>query len=110
MDQLKQEGVDHVSLCLVPGRSVVSDCTAHTDRRVRWILKLWYGHLNFLFNTAGQDFFKSRFRPRYEPRYLCVYPYNSVFSLISFLKVSGAFSINWRNLARNLLSRRTCAG
>ncbi|RLS59160.1 MAG: DUF2156 domain-containing protein [Planctomycetota bacterium] len=77
IDQLQDEGVQAISLCLVPGKGVNNKAMRGDDCRVRWLLGLWYKRLNFLFNTAGQDFFKSRFRPRYEDRFLCVYPGNS---------------------------------
>ena len=106
IDQLQQEGVSRVSLCLVPGRGVGTDLNKVSDARVRWMLDLWYRRLNFLFNTAGQDFFKSRFRPRYEERFLCVYPRNSLRSLISFLNTTGAIKPHWGNLWRQLFARR----
>lgn len=106
-DRLKSEGVRRVSLCLVPGKGVELDTAAEADARVRWLLKLWYGRLDLIFSASGQDYFKSRFRPTYIDRYLCVYPRNSWRSIISFVKTSGAFRINVWNLLRKLTVGRS---
>ena len=98
-DRLQNEGVRRVSLCLVPGRGIQHDTSATADARVRWLLGLWYGRLNLNFNASGQDYFKSHFRPRYVDRYICVYPYNSWVSILSFLRTSGALQINLGNCA-----------
>ena len=103
IDRMQSEGIQRVSLCLVPGKGVKQDRTVHSDAKLQWILSLWYSHLNIIFNTAGQDFFKSRFRPRYIDRYLCVAPHNSLFSAVSFLKTSGAIRPNIRNFLRRLI-------
>jgi phosphatidylglycerol lysyltransferase len=100
IDQLQAEGVAQVSLCLVPGRNVCSDGDVTCDRRIRWLLELWYKRLHWLFNVAGQDFFKSRFRPEYVERFLCVYPQNTWLSFLSFLKVAGGLHPDLKNLAR----------
>jgi phosphatidylglycerol lysyltransferase len=102
-DRLQTEGIRQVSLCLVPGKGVHLDTSDSADARVRWMLGIWYGRLNFLFNASGQDYFKSRFRPRYVDRYICVYPANSLNSIVSFLKTSGALRINVRNFVRQLV-------
>ncbi len=103
IDQLQAEGVRRVSLCLVLGRGVTKDGSAEADPRVRWLLGSAYSRLNLIFNSAGQDYFKSRFRPRYVDRYLCVTPHNSLSSIVSFMKTSGALRPNLRNLATRLL-------
>ncbi|MEQ9407121.1 MAG: DUF2156 domain-containing protein [Fuerstiella sp.] len=109
IDLLRDEGVEQVSLCLVPGRNVSSAAAGNGDWRVEKILSLWFNRLDFVFNAKGQDHFKSRFRPRYVDRYICIAPSNSVGSLWSFLKTTGAVNCNWRNLAaqfrRSLLGR-----
>lgn len=106
IDQLQSEGVQRVSLCLVPGKGVQLDRSENTSSLIRWILGFWYKNLNLIFNTAGQDFFKSRFRPTYVDRYLCVYPHNSLLSVASFLKTSGAHLPNLKNLTRKLCTRQ----
>lgn len=100
IDQLKAEGAEQISLCLVPGRNVKESNISHGDRRIAGIVSLWFNRLDFVFNAKGQDHFKARFRPQYESRYLCVAPKNSIGSLWSFLKTTGAINCNWRNLLR----------
>jgi len=101
-DRLQAQGVRRVSLCLVPGKGLQQETCETADARVRWLLGLWYGRLSLIFNASGQDYFKSRFRPRYVNRYICVYPRNSWTSILSFLKTSGALRVNIRNLARRV--------
>ena len=70
---------------------------------VRLAISLWYKRLNFLFNTRGQDHFKSRFRPRYVNRYLCVTPKTSVRSISSFLVTTGGIRPNVWKFAEKLV-------
>lgn len=100
IDQLKSEGAEQISLCLVPGRNVKESNIANGDPRIARVVSLWFNRLDFVFNAKGQDHFKSRFRPRYVSRYLCVAPKNSMGSLWSFLKTTGAVKCRWRNLIR----------
>lgn len=106
IDQLQSEGVSQVSLCVVPGKGVQQDCTKQSNPRIRWVMGFWYKRLNFIFNTAGQDFFKSRFRPRYVDRFVCAYPNNSLLAVASFIKTSGALRPNLMNLAHKCFSRQ----
>jgi phosphatidylglycerol lysyltransferase len=46
-----------------------------------------------VFDLAGIRHFKSRFRPRYENRYCCVYPKASFSSVFAFGLVSGLFNV-----------------
>lgn len=103
-DRLQCQGARSVSLCLVPGRGVHLDRAAEADARVRFLLGMWYGRLNILFNAAGQEYFKSRFRPRYTDRFVCVYPRNTMLSIASFLKTSGALDVNFKNLMTEVWS------
>jgi len=102
IDRLQAEGVSTVSLCLVPGRGMEEK----TDYPSHWMaslaMSLWYKRLNFLFNTRGQDHFKSRFRPRYVNRYICVTPKTSIRSIASFLVTTGGIRPSVGNLLRNL--------
>ena len=99
IDRLKDEGVEHVSLCLIPGRNVKQSTIENGDWRIQTVLSIWFDRMDFLFNAKGQDHFKSRFRPEYADRFLCVAPGNSITSLWSFLKTTGAINCNWGNLA-----------
>lgn len=102
IDQLAEEGCEQISLCLVPGRNVRKASIPAGDRRIQSMMSLWYGKLDFVFNVQGQDHFKSRFRPRYVDRYLCVAPGSSVRSFWSFLKTTGATQASWRNMTAEL--------
>jgi len=99
IDQLRHEGVEYVSLCLIPGRNVKHSTIGNGDWRIRTVLSIWFDRMDFVFNAKGQDHFKSRFRPEYADRFLCVAPRNSITSLWSFLKTTGAMNCNWVNLA-----------
>lgn len=105
IDQLQDEGVDRVSLCLVPGRGVEEWNGERTYKLTHTLLKLWYRRMNFLFNVRGQEHFKARFRPRFESRYLCVTPHSSLYSVYSFLKTVGALYPNYYNLACRIMGR-----
>lgn len=100
VDLLKTEGVEEVSLCLLLWKGTVS----YTGKRRSWLLYggLWLGyHLGDLFyNTKGMTHFKTRFRPTLSNSYLCVTPKTTVFSIMNFFSVTGAFSLNPRNLLR----------
>lgn len=102
IDQLGQEGCEQISLCLVPGRNVREAGIQAGDRRIQWMMSKWFGSLDFVFNVQGQDHFKSRFRPRYVDRYICVAPHNSVGSLWSFLRTTGATNASWTNMGKEL--------
>lgn len=106
IDQLQAENVEQVSLCLIPGRNVGRSPVEEGDWRIRKTLSLLFNRLDFVFNAKGQDHFKSRFRPRYVDRYLCVAPGNSMRSLWSFLKTTGAINGNHRNLLNQLRRRK----
>lgn len=102
IDQLGLEGCEQISLCLVPGRNVKEAGIQAGDRRIQWMMSKWFGSLDFMFNVQGQDHFKSRFRPRYVDRYLCVAPHNSMGSLWSFLRTTGATNASWTNMGKEL--------
>ncbi len=101
IDQLQQEGVRLVSLCLVPGKGATENPNPSSSFLVRFSLSMWYERLNFLFNTRGQNYFKTRFRPRFVNRYICVTPGTTPRSIMSFLGVAGALRPNILNIFRN---------
>ena len=102
IDQLQVEGIREVSLCLVPGKGVTREQAPEAHWMVRSVLDLWYTRMNFLFNARGQNYFKSRFRPEFRNRYVCVTPRSSIFSILSFVSTSGALSPHLGNITRNL--------
>lgn len=101
IDQLQSEGVAKVSLCIVLGKE---DEAAEPEGHwlIRYGLRMQYRNLNTMFNSQGQDYFKQRFRPKYEARYACVWPRSSPQSLLSFMKTSNALLPSPMNLARNM--------
>lgn len=102
IDRLQEEGVKTVSLCMVPGKGAGDSPQPTSSFLVKFSLSLWYQRLNFLFNSRGQNYFKSRFRPRFVNRYICVTPRTTPRSILSFLYVAGAFTPNVLNIFRNL--------
>jgi len=102
IDRMQAEGIRTISLCLVPGKGVERDPSPSSYWLVRWGLRTWYSRLNFLFNSVGQNHFKSRFRPRYQDRYACITPRSSPISVLSFLSVSGGLTPHIGNTLRNL--------
>lgn len=102
--QMQKEGVRHLNLCLDPA--------LRCDKKMpgdSWMIRLgmtWgEAGLGFVFDVAGIRHFKSRFRPRYENRYCCVYPKASFRSIFAFLIVSGLFNVSPGKLMWNLYQR-----
>jgi lysylphosphatidylglycerol synthetase-like protein (DUF2156 family) len=104
IDRLSVEGVTEVTLCPVPGWGI------EPDSRGGWlmtkILRMWQKRLNFLFNVQGLHHFKSRFRPEFQPIYVCALPGTTAGAIFSFLRVTGAMQVNFRNLFSSLLKPR----
>lgn len=100
IDLMQEEGVEQVDLCMVPGKGTATPSHPRESRLVRFGVDNWYRRLDFFMNFQGQFYFKSRFRPRMINRYVCVTPRASLFSVLSFLRTVGAFSVNYRNLMR----------
>jgi phosphatidylglycerol lysyltransferase len=67
-------------------------------------------HLNFVFDFSGLYHFKSRFRPRYESRYVCARPGLTAGTAIAFFRMSGVLSFDIKKVvklfARNCVKRR----
>lgn len=109
IDQFQAEGIQKISLCIVPGRGVHEWEYGEYDKTswlARTSLSIWYRHFSFLFNAKGQDHFKSRFRPEYQNRYICVAPGTTVGSILSFVDTVGVLIPHPGNLLRNLLRRK----
>lgn len=99
---LKEEGIERASLCLIPSlrcRRLPGD-----SRLVRWGLCLGR-HFNFIFDTAGLYHFKSRFRPQFENRYVCVFPKATLGSMWTFTKLCGVLDVAPRKMLAGLWRR-----
>lgn len=104
LKQLQDEGVQQVAMCLDPAKGLET-ATPGDSFIVRGGLHFGSKYLGGLFDFAGLQHFKSRFRPRYENRYVCALPNVSIGSLIAFLRVFGVFNVNLRNVSRILVDR-----
>ena len=99
IEALRHENVRRVSLCLIPGLRAVAPLPGDSPL-VRRALALGSRHFNFVFDTAGLFHFKSRFRPRFESRYLCVRPRVTLGSAWSFVRLLGVLELSPGKLAR----------
>lgn len=96
LQTLQEEGVQRVGLCLDPalrcGTRLPGD-SAMVRLGMTWGEAL----LGCVFDVAGLRHFKSRFRPRYENRYVCVQPKVSIGSLLAWARVCGLFDVDpWK--------------
>jgi phosphatidylglycerol lysyltransferase len=104
MQQLQAEGVSRVGLCLDPG--LRTDTPIPGDSfLVRRGMSFSDRHLGLVFDNAGLRHFKTRFRPRYENRYICARPGVSFGSLLAFVSVFGVFNLSYSKLARIIIDR-----
>ncbi|MEO0453026.1 MAG: phosphatidylglycerol lysyltransferase domain-containing protein [Verrucomicrobiota bacterium] len=80
--QLKSEGVEAASLCMMPfyncGQKHPLD-----NGFLRCMNDFWFRHLNWLFNAKGLYHFKSRFRPTGRSMFTVCYPKTSLAGLCS---------------------------
>jgi phosphatidylglycerol lysyltransferase len=107
--QMKAEGIESVSLCLIPGLGCEEGMPGDSAL-IRRALCFGKQHLNFVFDFAGLYHFKSRFRPRYESRYICARPRLTPSTAIAFFRMSGVLSFDIKKVvkifARNYIKRR----
>ncbi len=112
IQRLQFENVTHISLCLVPGLRCETPLPGDSGL-VRHALVIAQKYFDFLFNTAGTHYFKSRFRPRYENRYLCVWPKATVGSFWAFVRVIGVLNLSpvklWQSLRQQIRSSKPLA-
>jgi phosphatidylglycerol lysyltransferase len=102
LQRLKGEGVERASLCLIPSlrcRRLTGD-----SRLIRWGLIL-SRHFTFIFDAAGLYHFKSRFRPQFDDRYVCVYPKATLGSVWAFTRVCGVLDLSPRKVLAGLWRR-----
>ncbi len=102
LQQLQAEGVTQVGLCLDPGLNCE---TPHPGDSflVRRGMQIGNRYLNAVFDVSGLRHFKSRFRPRYENRYVCALPGVTIGSMLAFASLSGLFKLSPIKLARSVI-------
>jgi len=104
MMRMKDEGIEAVSLCLVPAVG----CERPLDgdsAMTRHALTIGLKYLNFLFDFAGIYHFKSRFRPRYEGRYICALPGTTLLTSLALARMSGMLAFSFKRAASNLIQK-----
>jgi phosphatidylglycerol lysyltransferase len=109
MLRMKAEGIESVSLCLIPGLGC-EEALPGDSALTRRALCFGKKRLNFLFDFAGLYHFKSRFRPRYESRYVCSRPRSTPFTTFALFRMSGLLSFDPKKVSqhfvRNCFKRR----
>jgi len=107
--QMKAEGIESVSLCLIPGLGC-EEGSPGDSALIRHALCFGKEYLNFLFDFAGLYHFKSRFRPRYESRYICARPGLTPSTAIAFFRMTGVLTFDIKKVVkifvRNCVKRR----
>lgn len=112
--ELQASGVRAVSLCMV----ATLGCGTTSREGTTFVTNLlaWGGRcLSPLFDLAGMYHYKSRFRPRFEPRYVCVWPRATLMNTLTTFYLTGVtnFSLRkvvrrawsqWRNMQRHTLA------
>lgn len=109
MIRMKAEGIESISLCLIPALGCEKPIPGD-NAFTRHALCFGKKHLNFLFDIAGLYHFKSRFRPRYEGRYICSRPRSSPLGTLYFFRMTGMLTFDPKKIVRqfllNLFKRR----
>ena len=101
IDGLKAEGVEEVSLCMLPWKGTHTFKGKRTSPLVRWGLVVAYHLGDPFYNTKGMAHFKTRFRPELSNCYACGTPRATILTCLNFFYTVGAFSFNTRNVLRN---------
>ena len=112
MRALKAEGVEEVSLSLIPALNCREQPEGHSQFFAR-MLQMWWNRFNWLFDLRGIYHFKSRFRPRYEPRYVAALPHFGFLESYAFADILNLFEPNPVALARGIsrhLRKRSARG
>jgi phosphatidylglycerol lysyltransferase len=104
MQILKEEGVPLISLCLIPGMRCQTPL-AGDSVMARWGVIAGTRYLGFLFDSTGAYHFKTRFRPRFENRYLCVHPKVTIGSSLALIRLMGVLHLNIPKLCGLLATR-----
>ncbi|MFN0197883.1 MAG: phosphatidylglycerol lysyltransferase domain-containing protein [Planctomycetaceae bacterium] len=102
--KLRDEGVSRLLLCLVPGLNCQKHCEGES-KLVHFSFRFGRSLLSALFDIDGLHYFKSRFRPHYESRYIFAHPRVSIGSTMAFFCILGIFKIHPYNLIRIMYER-----
>ena len=92
IDLLKAEGVEEVSLCLIPGLNC-QPARSGDSGFVRGVLNWTARHLNSIYDCAGLYYHKSRFRPQLKSRYVCAYPRVSAMTFLTTVYLTGLLRV-----------------
>jgi phosphatidylglycerol lysyltransferase len=101
MMRMRAEGIEAVSLCLSPGLGC-EEASTGDSAMIRCGLVFGMKYLNFLFDFAGIYHFKSRFRPSYEARYICVLPKSTLLSALALFRITGMLAFDGKRVSANL--------
>jgi phosphatidylglycerol lysyltransferase len=104
MQLLKDEGAKRASLCLIPGLRCGEPLPGDSPL-ARWGLVVGTQYFSALFDTAGAYHFKTRFRPRFEARYLCVRPKMTLGSAWAFVRLLGVLQVDFGKLYERVAAR-----
>lgn len=104
MQALQTEGIDSLALCLDPARNC-STPRPGDSWMVRRGMTFADQYLGVVFDFAGLRHFKSRFRPRYENRFICARPAVSLDALWAFINISGGLRLDLTKLSRAIVER-----
>jgi phosphatidylglycerol lysyltransferase len=104
MMRMKAEGIEAVSLCLVPAVGCEQPLKGDSWM-TRHALTIGLKYLNFLFDFAGIYHFKSRFRPRYEGRYICALPGTTLLTGLALVRMSGMLAFSFKRVGSSLIQK-----
>jgi phosphatidylglycerol lysyltransferase len=102
--QLQTEGVQGLSLCLVPGQRCGTPMAGDSFLLRHGLQVLEHG-FGWAYDIAGMRHFKTRFRPRYEPRYVCALPNLSIGSLYTMLSAFDGLRFDYVKVVRTIADR-----
>jgi phosphatidylglycerol lysyltransferase len=101
---LQEEGAEQVNLCIVPARNALTPLPGDNPV-IRRGLGVAHKYFRGVFNLQGIDHFKSRFRPRYESRYICGAQRPQPGAFVATISVFGVLRLDYRKAARLAWSR-----
>ncbi len=100
----QREGIPRVSLCLIPGLRCQTPLPGDSTL-ARWGLVAGTRYFGLVFDTAGAYHFKTRFRPYFENRYLCMHPKMTIGSSWALIRLLGVLRLDAAKLVRLFAAR-----